>query len=195
MMLQSQVCGPVDDRNQCPCPSAPQALLLDPGACCPAEVRGAPNLFPSMGRGQVAHGLGVLRHPVCPHPLPACPAHPAPSRQVQDWPLSHTPLWAQLLTLGEVGLPIEGLCGWRQPCPAGLYDVVQTFRVCYRGLEETRLHDGDSNPKRSHVPPGVGVERGFWVLALIRRESSETWAGWGLRWGSITDQGQGPDRR
>lgn len=26
---------------------------------------------------------------------------------------SYAPSWAQLLTFGEEGLPVEGLCGWR----------------------------------------------------------------------------------
>lgn len=73
------------------------------------------------------------------------------------------------LTFGEEGLPIEGLCGWRQPCPAGLQAVLQTFQVCHRGSEEARLHDRDSYPERSHVPPGVGAEGGFWVLVFIGR--------------------------
>lgn len=86
-----------------------------------------------------------------------------------------------------------GLCGWREPCPAGLQGVLQTLQVCHRGLEETRLHDGDSDPKRSHVPPGVGAEGGFWVLALIGRGPSGTW-GRGAEMAKLSETtDRGPD--
>lgn len=97
----------------------------------------------------------------------------------------------QLLTLGEEGLPITGLCGWRQPCPVGLQGVPQTLQILRRGLEEARFYDGDEArfydgdlyPKRSDIPPEVGAEGGFWVLALTAMGCSGTWVG-GLRWES-----------
>ena len=107
----------------------------------------------------------AFRHPC----FPSC----APSR-------------AQLLTFGEEGLPIEGLCGWRQPCPAGLQGVLQSFQVCHMGSEEARFHDRDPYPKRSHVSPGVRAERGFWVLVFIGRGPSGTCVGM-LRWEESQD--------
>lgn len=91
--------------------------------------------------------------------------------------LSFPLIWAQLLTLGKEGIPIVCLCGWRQPCPAGLQGILQTLQICHRGSEEARLHDGDLYSEGSHVPPGVGAEGGFWVLALIERGCSGTWVG------------------
>lgn len=76
------------------------------------------------------------------------------------------PQLALLLTLSEEGFPVAGLCSWGQPCPAGLQTSFQRLQVGHRCLEEARLHDGDTDPKGSHVPPRMGAEGGPRVLVL-----------------------------
>lgn len=177
-LLHSQVCSPVDGCDQCPCPAPahPRPGLL--GFSVPSPVWG-------VGRLPMA---GVFSYGIPFSLIPSLTALHVSSQQADAglafwhpcFP-SCAPSGAQLLTFGEEGLPIEGLCGWRQPCPAGLQGVLQSFQVCHRGSEEARFHDRDPYPKRSHISPGVRAERGFWVLVFIGRGPSGTCVGM-LRW-------------